>query len=333
MNDRKILFTKNDSLSFDILRVIAIFSVIVAHVNIINYNSSVNLYITRFWNAFGTIGVAIFLIISGLVYNQPDNILYFWKKKFNRIIIPWLFCATLTFLLSVFLRDKKQNILISYISWIFGIGTWYYYISIYLIILLVIPLIYKSYYSLIICIMLTFISLNLEFYNIIPHNQYFTKYLNVFNWLGYFAIGSIAHKFDWLKLKHLIIVRHLFFFCILIFIILNYYILKNDNYSYFTPLAFCFNIISAIVSFNVVYSIKSMRIKTILAEYGKLTFCIYLIHMQFVQAICTRIPNNILFLIVKPIIGLICISGLVFFIKFICGHIPYGEKIKLIIGL
>ena len=80
----------------DLLRVIAIFAVVLSHVAVEftkNFNiSTLNWYGSVFHLDFGIIGVPIFLMISGaLLLNKDYTISNFLNKRFIRILLPFVF--------------------------------------------------------------------------------------------------------------------------------------------------------------------------------------------------------------------------------------------------
>ena len=308
-------------------------SVMAAHVNrIIAESTTIDLYITRFWNAFGTVGVAVFLILGGLVYHrQPGDELAFWGKKLHRLIVPWLFCATLTYLLSALLSRKISCLV--YIRWVLGMGTWYYYISVFLIFLYAFKWIEKSNIALGGCMLLTLLSLTLEYFQVIPHNSFFTKYVNVFNWIGFFAVGCAIRKIGLETVRFFLTQKATMCVAGILFLLLLCFILQMKEFSYFTPLAFLWELIVFGVLFQLSWFAVQGRIGKWMSSLGGLTYCIYLIHMQFVQILCAKMPKTTLFWILNPVIAMVAITAAVYCFDFLCSRFLFGGKIKRLVGL
>ena len=92
---------KNDQILL-IMRGCAIFSVISAHCwGIWKNASSISCFFSIFLSNFGHIGVGTFFLISGYVFpfsrERSTDFLSFFSRKATRIIVPWFFCATITY--------------------------------------------------------------------------------------------------------------------------------------------------------------------------------------------------------------------------------------------
>lgn len=110
----------------DELRAIAIFAVILCHVaNIYPYlTDSLKAAIPYFCSDLGRIGVPIFLMLSGaLLLNREYEIGLFLKKRFSRILVPFIFWVIVIVLLKFFVFG---NSVMEIWDWTRGIGlTWY----------------------------------------------------------------------------------------------------------------------------------------------------------------------------------------------------------------
>ena len=124
-----------DRKAISLLRILAIFSVITAHVNNVSMvNGTIGWIVACFWDAFGQVGVVCFFILGGFLYHREvGDGKEFAKKKFISIIIPWLLSACLTYALSCILNHHID--FIGALKWIMGFGTWYYYVTVFLVFL------------------------------------------------------------------------------------------------------------------------------------------------------------------------------------------------------
>lgn len=121
----------------DELRAIAIFAVILCHVaNLFPYlTDSLKVAIPFFCSDLGRIGVPIFLMLSGaLLLNREYELGSFFKRRFSRILIPFVFWVIVIDILKFFVfGDNITQIW----DWSRGVGlTWYIYelIGLYLFI-------------------------------------------------------------------------------------------------------------------------------------------------------------------------------------------------------
>ena len=133
--------------SIDILRVILMISVIAAH----TVDFIANPIIHMLWKNFTCFGVVGFFIISGYFYKRKKgDTISFWKKKTNSIIVPWIFCSLITYTV---LHIKNWNF-IGYIRWAFGVGTWYYYVTILIVCMIIFKFVNRNF------LLITVIALN-----------------------------------------------------------------------------------------------------------------------------------------------------------------------------
>ena len=103
----------------DLLRVFAIITIIACHVSgafKFNYimhhgNSMLYFYVISFFNHLSQIGVPIFIMISGaLLINKKDTLISFFKKRFTRVVLPFLFWALIFILLDIFVFNKTISL-------------------------------------------------------------------------------------------------------------------------------------------------------------------------------------------------------------------------------
>jgi len=89
----------------DQLRAFAIIAIVFAHVALIWMNSKVgnfNLIVGYIFNVFGRYGVPIFLTLTGaLLLNKNYDVYGFLKKRFPRILYPWIFWMILAILVTI----------------------------------------------------------------------------------------------------------------------------------------------------------------------------------------------------------------------------------------
>ena len=112
----------------DELRAIAILAVILCHVDSFYpyVTTSFKLAIPYFLTVLGRIGVPLFLMISGaLLINKDYDIAFFLKKRFSRILIPFIFWVIVISLYQFFVLKFDIS---RVTDWALGGGvTWYVY--------------------------------------------------------------------------------------------------------------------------------------------------------------------------------------------------------------
>lgn len=133
--------TKKRIIYLDFLRFFAILGVVLNHVSRNWTGYGLNVFIAKGFNCFGRIGVPVFLMLTGvLLLNNKLPIKDFIKRRYPRVIIPYLFWLILLILFKLFVLEPtllSGNIpkyLISFVS------EKYWYVWLILGIYLVIPI-------------------------------------------------------------------------------------------------------------------------------------------------------------------------------------------------
>ena len=315
------------------IKAFAILSVIAAHVNTLVDKNLMEKCITSIWMIIGQIGVICFFILGGFLYtrNSNDN-KYFWKKKFKKLIIPWIICSTITYFVNLILCNKSIN-LFEYIKWICGSGTWYYYITVFLICLFIFKYLYKSNRLLILIIIINIISIFFKTIGIQTNIEwsFMTDYLNPLNWIGFFSFGIIMRKYriD----KKICNNQIIFIISILLMLTTTYIMIEKQIFTYFHILSVINSVASFFVIYKISYYLTDYKIINYLKQIGCSTYCIYLLHMHIVQYIAIFLPKSIIMYILLPIFSLLTMMIIIQIGKYICNKIPYGKFIKNIVGL
>ncbi len=177
--------------TISILKGVAVFSVVCAHCNSIPIDSipfeQVSSLILR---NLGTIGVICFFVVSGYLFNCRSK-KEFFLSRLKSIIMPWLVGATAVYLYIV-LR-KPPISFYGWFSFFIGNGSYFYYLTILLLLYILFAFIpfLKKMWSCLVMVAVTVVS-TMCFYEkgmIVP-----TAYLDVFNWIGYFAFGVLIRS-------------------------------------------------------------------------------------------------------------------------------------------
>ena len=137
-------------------------------------------------------GVVCFFILGGFFYKRTKgDTKVFWKKKFDTLILPWFFCSLLTYIIKYLLSGDAD--FVDYIKWIFGVHTWYYYFSVFMICLVLFKFIILSDVAIYGAICINIISLAISSFDIyFLNNLFLTPYLKFFNWIGFFCYRSLT---------------------------------------------------------------------------------------------------------------------------------------------
>ncbi len=302
-------------------KAIAIFCVICAHSTPLAENSGkISQIASSFLNYLGTIGVPVFYLISGYLFekNQKSSVV-FWKGKVWSLFIPWLFCESLLWFYVV-IRSGD----ISVGSWLlFIVG--YKHTTYYMTVLVVFYLIFywlRSDWVLIIASVLSIISIISQGWQtgIVFINEWTgTYYLNPLNWMVFFCAGIWISRHLSLekigeKLRKVI--------PILLCVSVAYFLwmtISDEMIYYFSRLALIPLLVNTLLVIALAYrlTLKSSgnQVKAgaeplgaqVIAKIGAYSYTIYLLH-QFFAGIVVKITSLIdFFLIVltRPFIILV----------------------------
>jgi len=297
------MINKQMSVKLDMLKGLAIMSVICAHCNTVSDNYSVfNIHIGAILKTVGTIGVALLYILSGFLFErielqqQKSSVGKIIKKKLGRIIIPWVFCGTLVYFY-VMIRQGGISAL-GWLTWILGQGTYLYFLTVLMLMYIVFGIIGYNKKILYVLVIVSIISRGLVFLNVLD-NKYYV--LNIFNWIIFFIAGMvISNRNISLGQKEKNIA--LFIFGITLIVVF----IRGSYFEYWSLGYWGFASVSSIGFLKIIEWIRPLRVGLIVRNLGRQSLAVYLLHMPFagiVVNIFNRVDNGILTLS-RPIIVL-----------------------------
>lgn len=283
-----------------ILKGLAIFSVVCAHTapTVADATLSAQVF-SSLLNYIGTMGVPVFFLISGYLFDKNTRSFKdFWKKKLFSIVVPWLFCETLLWLYIVL---RKGGIGIKqWILFLLGYQHSTYYLSVLMVLFLLFWILKKDWqiYVMMIVSLFSIISTGWSI-GIYRLNEFVGNYyLNFLNWLVFFAIGLILSRKDGMELlfrtiatKKTVLVCSMLISCCYFAIS---FALDADIY-YFSRYSLIAHSANIIMIFGLASHIANMKNDCglrIICEIGKYSFSIYLLH-QFLAGVVVAITNKI----------------------------------------
>lgn len=244
--------------------------------------------------------------------------------------------ASAAFLLSAALSGSVDGFPLSYIKWVLGIGSHYWYMTVMLVCFVLFKCLFYSDHSeyikriwLYLCIVVSVISVLLSACNIIVYNASFNQYTNVLNWIGWFSLGLLVREKKWLdritSWKLFAVACSL----LIVFtalsssrgIIIEAYV---DMYS--VPIEVCGGIC-------VLFVAKLLCNSNVLVDIGKKSFFIYLIHIQLAGMINTRLPYNAVFFVVRPYIAVAVCYLLAKASEWVLKKLKCSEELKTLLAL
>lgn len=282
--------------SFFEYKTLAIICVAAAHCS---YEDAV---INRISGVWGTIGVPIFLAISGYFTKFDEPAQKFWNKKLRNIIIPWLLYGLITYLIGVVLGTTFS--VYGLIKWIVGNYTWLYFVPVLLTCFVIYRISQHGLYML--ATMIIFLLSNiLTTLKLIDYPTWLTSYQLVFNWCGFFAVGILLKQKDFIfrysKTKIIYKLLILMLFCVF-----GIVYICSVSPSYWSVFALPYEFVSIVALFGLACILQSHKL---LVDIGKKTYVIYFLHMQlgigtfnYLARKLNIIQYELLILIIKPIV-------------------------------
>jgi len=280
-----------------VAKAFAILSVITAHMSFSEAFPVLEIIRT----SLGQIGVFTFFFISGYLYSRDTgDTKSYWLKKFKNLFIPWFVFSIATFALSKILYGGTKNLTIDYLKHFLGIGTAYWYMSILMIMLFVFKCFYTKKWALYLCIIISTISIVLSFTKFINYSLCFNQYLNIFNWVGVFSLGILFRQYN--LLERIIGIRYIVISFVGIMLSVLVAIFRASQIEAYIDITSLFvELFGLILVLNLSYILTNSKF---LCDVGKKSFFIYLMHLQVVGVINTRLPYNVFFFFLRPFIGL-----------------------------
>lgn len=194
----------------DLLKVVAAFAVIILHVTVPLHGDFSNQKIWKvgvFYNSFVRFCVPVFVMVSGvLLLSKSQELTVFLRKRFSRLLFPFLFWSLIYLLIKVNYNLQFKEIILYSITK-FRSGTEYHLWYIYMLIglYLFIPILSKwtvkatkkeMLYFLGICLFIMLLDLPLfgKLFTRVDF-RYFSGYI------GYLVLGTFLHRYFEIKSK------------------------------------------------------------------------------------------------------------------------------------
>lgn len=322
-----------------ILKGLAIFSVVCAHTapTVADATLSAQVF-SSLLNYIGTMGVPVFFLISGYLFDKNTRSFKdFWKKKLFSIVIPWLFCETLLWLYIVL---RKGGIGIKHwILFIAGYQHSTYYLSVLLVLYLLFWILKREWqiYVMMILSLFSIISTGWSI-GIYRLNEFLgTFYLNFLNWLVFFAIGLILSRKDEMELFRTIATKKAVFVCSMLISGCYFaisFVLDADiwYFSRYSLIAHSANILMIFGLANLIANMKNDSGLRMICEIGKYSFSIYLLH-QFLAGGVVAITNKIGLaglILIRPFVVIGGVMMGIIILKRICGE---KKRVYILLGM
>ena len=183
------------STTISVARVLALVSIVSAHALFVSQTPQA---FVSFYSKLGTVGVAAYFMISGFLY-FPKNYAGFGKMLKNKarsIGIPWLVLGSVVYLYNAF--GNKSFSAAAYLEFMLGKNSYLYFLTM-LLFCFVVCYFVNSKLVLLAFAALSVLSLELTAFGVLQPviaALHITNYLNIFNWLGFFAFGRLVQTIN-----------------------------------------------------------------------------------------------------------------------------------------
>lgn len=294
------------SSSFYALKALAIWSVVSAHMPAQGDGMEIARRLLSIW---GTVGVVVFMILAGFFYKRSEgDALFFWRKKFFTVVVPWFLAALITFVW-LYIRGGVDNMGAGFVRWFLGSGTWFYFCSVICFCFAWFKYIYMCTWGCLVSILLTVISIGASAMELVPYNEYFTPYLNPFNWIGFFALGILARRYGWLSENWGLGRKNILIYLIGATVLIGL-IVWEFHINYFKGY---FSLLSALIELTAFCLLMPLAIlwanNKMAIDIGKKSFAVYLYHMPVAGFLNVIIPSNAATIGLKPLLALLVVYG------------------------
>lgn len=312
-----------------IAKAFAVLSIICAHCGGVNEGSGyLNIVSSNILSSLGSIGVGIFLFLSGyLMFFTKKNAADFFTKKITSLVLPWFFCGTLVYLY-VYLRKGGLGF-ISLVKWLLGIDTYLYYMTVLSVLYLVCFFIRKNKTAVWVTVLISAawnIALGAALY--IHPGMIKIVYLDPIRFAFFFALGLLVANYG--------VFENILAFCkksvlpatAVLTVIIVLLAFNDKTLSYFR----IYYIFVELVALAAILGISAASADTrsaLFTNIGKASFSIYLLHMP-IAGIVANVFRRIDFFaltLLRPIIVLVIVY---FAIWALNRFFPKGKALNLI---
>lgn len=322
------MITEQLSKKIWVAKAFAIFCVCAAHTGG-SYGKEAGLllyYANRTVRWEGLLGVAAFFVLAGLFYRrEKGDSKSFWKKKFQSVILPWLFCGTLVYLYEVLTNGYECSVG-AYAFWMFGVETWLYFVPVLLECFVICKFADRLWKDLFL-FGLSLFSYLATAAGLFSEISWYVPVMNPLNWLLFFEAGKLLREYVSLeKMDAWILKYRAVFLAFFAGMLIIWYIFDVEcrNWSVYT-LFFEF------AGATVIYILASaLWQSTLLVDIGKKSFTFYLLHTTFVGKMNTTLPEHFVIVFFKPVIALLMVYFIIKIASLICEKLHLDWCLKLV---
>lgn len=317
--DEKLNQSKNEKIYQ--LKAIAIFCVICAHCgNRVSYSETA-LFMDQIRYSIAGVGVPIFFIVSGYLFNNNKSFGAFWKGKLEHVVLPWLFWGTAVWGYEVIRKGLSYAKLW---EWLLGVNTYLWFLPTIMIFWFVYFFAKKSWIRNLVLgltfaayVTLNYVPMDYQAVNISIVN-------NILANAPFFATGvflkDYADHFDVNKVKLL------HFLAVIMLLIIWYF--AFGRVERLLVIAGC-----VILFLLLLDKLKNKTVKKWLTNIGIDSYAIYLVHMPAAGLVSNLFSRSLItqyLVLIQPIIVIIIVEVFIYLLRL---FIIKSEFIEIVTGL
>lgn len=256
--------TKQQSDAFWHIKAFAIFTVFFAHMPGHEMNGTD--YMIDAFDAIGMFGVPLFMMLSGY-FNYSSK--FSWVKTLKSLFIPLLIWGTICYILHI-IKTPTDSPIIDWIKFVGGSKSIFYFVP--MLFCCIVLFRYLNGWLLLVIGLTT--QMLTTYTHFIPYNDIWTQNLNPFIFVVPFAVGRLIRRFNCLS-------EYKEWWLVLSFIVLALFFVLKGKPDYYSPFTVVFT--SSLLIF--LYGIFMRFSRKWINYIGKISFVIYLCHIQIAGAI------------------------------------------------
>lgn len=318
--------------SIDALRVISILAVVLIHTSTRileagKYNLD-TFALSLFLTQIARFAVPLFFLISGfaleLNYKDDENLIYFYKKRLSKILVPYFFWSLFYYVLVY--TKHSQNFLEALIYG--GASYQLYFISALLIFYLIFPILHKLYRFLtnqfvLIILLATEIILLYHDYHIHDVTFFYPLRVFAFNFFVFIAGMFASHNQDKIlrfvkRFKYLFLITVISMAVFLFFQGRNTYLSTyniNAFYSQWRPSV----LIYTLVIFPLLFFVfeRNLKYEKLIHTLSNLSFSVYFVHIVILEIVWKYLGGKFYTLRMFDLIFFMLVAGASFGVFFL----------------
>lgn len=274
--------------------------------------------VLRLLSQFGTFGVAVFFFISGY-YFKKEKPAVFIRKKTVYLLIPWAFWGCAAYATRFFDNSRFTFNPLEILRWLLGDGTYLWFLTVLVCIQILFSLLpdKKSLLAILMAVTVASRAATASGLWALPFGARYNVYLNLLNWVGFFALGRYAARTNsilpWI-LKHKGVLLPA---CLAVCVICGLLDPVPAYGGWTNPVIQLSMIPVALIAADFLRRCK------VFILFGQYTLCLYLIHMPFIGKANTIFQGSCFYALLKPAAVTLLLSFLIF------AGLKVSQKIKL----